>query len=461
MSDGPGGGTWITFLGGRASSLRVRRVELSVVAGPDRGKRAEFESERITLGARRADFEVTDGKVSGLHCEIRLDARGYRLVDSESTNGTFVGGLRVNDVYIEPETTIAIGNTRVMFRPLDASVEVPLAERDRFGDLVGRSPKMRELFARMEKLASSDATVLIRGETGAGKDLVAESLHQASPRKERAFVVVDCSAIPPHLIESELFGHERGSFMGTQASYAGAFERAHGGTLFLDQIVELPIELQPKLLRWLETREVRRIGGTVAKHVDVRVLTASSRDLMVEVNRGRFREDLLYRLLVTTLDVPPLREHKEDIPLLVETLLTQLPGGDTATIAPQTMQMLEKHDWPGNVRELRNVLERAISIAEPPTALRNRPPTANRTRSSVLSALEADDGMHINYTVDIAVPFKDAKHELVEVFERAYVTRLLMEHKGNLSAAARAAGIDRMSIHKLIARLGLQEPAES
>jgi DNA-binding NtrC family response regulator len=360
-------GTWVTYVGGRATSARLRRVRIEVTSGPDAGLVRDIEASVIRIGARRGnDVQLTDSKVSGLHAEIRLDDRGYRLRDLDSTNGTYVSSLRINDIYIQPGAQIALGSTRLKFEPLGESVEIELADTDRFGSMMGRSVKMRELFARLEKLAKTDTTVLITGETGAGKELVAEALHDNSPRgqKDAPFVVLDCGSIPPNLIESELFGHERGAFTGATNNYAGAFERAHGGTVFLDEIGELPLAMQPKLLRVLERKEVRRVGGAKTIEVDVRIVAATNRDLGVEVNRGRFREDLYYRLAVARVHVPPLRERKDDLPLLIEHILATTPGGETASIAQETIDLMMKHDWPGNVRELRNVIERALILED-------------------------------------------------------------------------------------------------
>ncbi|HLL24653.1 MAG TPA: sigma 54-interacting transcriptional regulator, partial [Kofleriaceae bacterium] len=334
-------GTWVTYIGGRATSARLRRVRIEIVSGPDAGLVRDIESAAIRIGARRGnDVQLSDSKVSGLHCEIRLDDRGYRLRDLDSTNGTYVSQLRINDVYLQPGAQIALGSTRLKFEPLGDSVEIELSDTDRFGSMIGRSVKMRELFARLEKLARSDATVLVTGETGVGKELVAEALHDHSPRAKGPFVVLDCGSIPPNLIESELFGHERGAFTGATSSYAGAFERAHGGTVFLDEIGELPLPMQPKLLRVLERKEVRRVGGSKTLEVDLRVVAATNRDLGVEVNRGRFREDLYYRLAVARVHVPPLRERKDDLPLLIEHILATTPGGETASIAQETIDLM-------------------------------------------------------------------------------------------------------------------------
>ena len=456
-------GTWVTYVGGRASSVRVRRCRIEVVAGPDAGLVRDIETTVIRVGARRGnDVQLSDAKVSGLHCEIRLDERGYRLRDLDSTNGTFVQGLRINDVYVQPGAQIALGSTRLRFEPLGESVEVEISERDRFGSITGRSVKMRELFARLEKLSRSDTTVLVTGETGVGKELVAESLHELGTRAEGPFVVVDCGSIPPNLIESELFGHERGSFTGATTSYAGAFERAHKGTVFLDEIGELPLTMQPKLLRVLERKEVRRVGGTKTIEVDIRVVAATNRDLGVEVNRGRFREDLYYRLAVARVHVPPLRERKDDIPLLIEHILASTPGGEGAHITPDTIDLMMKHDWPGNVRELRNVIERAVLLAESPAAegFRRAPTIPQPTRSETMTPSHtlAPPDASMSFPVDIQIPFKVAKQNVISEFEKRYISKLLEHHDGNISAAARAAGIDRMSIHKMLHRLGLANP---
>ena len=458
-------GTWVTYVDGHAASVRVRRCRIDVLGGPDTGLTRDIEAPVIRIGARRGnDVQLSDSQVSGLHCEIRLDERGYRLRDLDSTNGTFVAGLRINDVYVPPGGSITVGSTKLRFQPLGESVELALSSRTQFGGIVGKSVVMRELFARLEKLAASDATVLISGETGVGKELVAESLHEFSPRASGPFVVLDCGSIPQNLIESELFGHERGAFTGAVSSYAGAFERAHKGTLFLDEIGELPLAMQPKLLRALERHEVRRIGGTRTIQVDIRVVAATNRDLGVEVNRGRFREDLYYRLAVARVHVPALRERRDDIELLIEHFLSVTPNAEGAELAPETVDLMKRHDWPGNVRELRNVIERALLLSEAvsvsdPRELR---PAAPRPIDGDPAApvepphtLE-DETMAV--PIDTRSPFKLAKQALVTEFERRYIRRLLAEHGGNISAAARVAGIDRMSIHKMLHRLGIDNP---
>lgn len=467
-------GTWVNFVGGRAHGVCVRRCRVDVVAGPDKGLVREVESSMIRIGARQGnDLQLTDSGVSGLHCQIALDDKGYRLRDLDSTNGTFVAGLRVNDIYINPDTTIQVGGSKLRFQPLSESIEVELAT-GACGGMIGESVKMRELFARLKKIAPSNATVLVTGETGVGKELVAEALHELSPRGEGPFVVLDCGSIPQNLIESELFGHERGAFTGATSAHPGVFERAHHGVVFLDEIGELPLSMQPKLLRVLERKEVRRIGGSKTINVDIRVVAATNRDLGVEVNRGRFREDLYYRIAVARMHVPALRERRDDIPALIKHFLDITPNSHATVLAPETIDIMKRHDWPGNVRELRNVIERAVLLAEAPmskTGLggvqsregsteKGAKELAEESVASVTSATDsaqAGDSNTMRVQVSTDTPFKVLKQEIVSEFERRYITQLLDEHNHNISSAARAAGIDRMSIHKMLNRLGLSD----
>jgi DNA-binding NtrC family response regulator len=452
--------TWVTTVGDEAlvAALRVRRCRLEVTAGPDTGLARDFTSENIRVGARREnDLVLQDAKVSGLHCEIRLDEHGYRLRDLGSKNGTFVSAMRIVDIYIAPGAVIDIGDSKVRFQPLEGSVEVPLARDIGFHGMVGRSVKMRELFARLGKIAPTDATVLVTGETGTGKELVAQAIHDASERKKGPFVVVDAGAIPRTLVESELFGFERGAFTGADRAMAGAFERAHGGTIFLDEIGELPLDLQPKLLRALERREVKRIGAPNPVRADVRVVAATNRDLAVEVNKGTFREDLYYRLAVATIHLPPLRERREDIPLLIDHFLSELDeSGGTHRLRPETIELLTRQPWPGNVRELRNAIERAVLLAETPEDAAEPPQTPSASPAQGV----ASDDPSLQLRIDLEAPFKEAKAQLVEAFERRYLTELLKRTGGNISRAARRAGLDRMSVHKLISRLGIPNPRD-
>ncbi len=439
--------TWVTSFQGLPRTVNVRRCRLTVVAGVDQGKTIELAQNAIQIGRLGADLNLGDAKVSGLHCELKLQPDGYRLRDLGSTNGTYVKGVRIVDAFIAPGSTIQIGKSAITFEPLDDAVAMPLWNEPRLQQLIGGSAAMRHLFELINRFSQSDATVLIQGETGTGKELIADAIHQCSPRRNEPFVVLDCSAIPEQLFEAQLFGHEVGAFTGAVKSTAGVFEMAHGGTLFLDEIGELPLDVQSKLLRAVETRKVRRLGGAKVFASDVRLVAATNRDLAAEVNRGTFRSDLYYRLAVARLTLPSLRERREDIPLLVEHFLRQLSvssGHADPRLPDDFVARAQRHAWPGNVRELRNAIERALLLPNHPNHGFEAPP-------------KKEDGFA---TIDIDIPFKVAKQKLVDEFDRRYLEALLEAHDGNISAAARAAGIERMSIYKMIRRLGLDKTAE-
>jgi DNA-binding NtrC family response regulator len=300
--------------------------------------------------------------------------------------------------------------------------------------LLGDSQVMRLLREHIARVGPTGSTVLIQGETGTGKELVAQALHSMSGRARQGLFVIDCGALAANLIESELFGHERGAFTGATASSAGLFERAHGGTLFLDEIGELPLEMQPRLLRVLESRAIRRVGGGAARAIDVRVIAATHRDLLGEVRAGRFREDLYYRLEVVSLTVPPLRTRLEDLNQLVGFIVRELGGVPERYLTQEVIVTLLAHDWPGNVRELRNILERAVALDEAVNVPRP-------TRSTSPAPL-----------VDVDVPFHRGKGEIVRAYERAYVSALLAQCGGNVSEAARRAGLERGSIYRIMRR---------
>jgi DNA-binding NtrC family response regulator len=303
-----------------------------------------------------------------------------------------------------------------------------LIEPTKFGQMVGRSAPMRTLFSLLERAAASDATVLVEGETGTGKEATAEAIHHEGPRKDGPFVVIDCGAIPHELLESELFGHERGSFTGAVAARQGAFEAASGGTIFLDEIGELSLDLQPKILRVLERRQVKRVGSTAYGNVDVRVIAATNRSLRAEVTAQRFRSDLYYRLAVVQVKLPPLRERIADLPILVDHVITALGAGER-TIARslrshEFLDRLTRYRWPGNVRQLRNYIERCIAL---------------------------DDS-----TIDITKPLRMAREQCVNHFERRYLEAILLKHNNNVSAAARSAEVDRIHFYRLLWKHGLR-----
>jgi two-component system, NtrC family, response regulator GlrR len=302
---------------------------------------------------------------------------------------------------------------------------------------------MRRALTTLERVANSDATVLLEGETGTGKEIAAESIHMGSARRDGPFVVVDCAAIPQNLLESELFGHEKGAFTGASSGRQGAFEAASGGTIFLDEIGELGIDLQPRLLRALERRHIKRVGSNTYVPVDVRVVAATNRDLRREVSAGRFRSDLYYRLAVVEVRIPPLRERRDDLPILVEAILDGLDAHAHPTAQrmrqPAFFADLEHHEWPGNVRELRNYLERCLAMRDVV------PMDISPPREEAVGDVEAN-------LPDTTQPLKIARERWTQIMERRYLEVLLARHQGNVAAAARDAGVDRMHFYRLLWR---------
>jgi len=443
MPDPPSQASWTThILATGEERLRVPGFRLTVTRGADKGAELRAVRAEVSVGTLETnDLRLCDPTVSRNHLQLEARPEGFRLRDLGSTNGTFVAGVRVIEGFIEPGVEIELGETTLRLHALGDPLDVPLYRGDRFGPLLGGSVAMRQVFALLDRAAQTATTVLLLGETGTGKDLAAEALHQASPRASGPFVVVDCGAIPEALIESELLGHERGAFTGAVERRTGAFEAAHHGTLFLDEVGELPRALQPKLLRVLERRIVKPIGSNAAREVDVRVVAATNRDLRAEVNRGSFREDLFFRLSVITVRMPPLRERREDITLLAQAFLRAV--APQATELPAALvERLGAYGWPGNVRELRNAVERAVAMGER-WAFGDAPAG---TASAGGTLPEADP----------ALPFKQAKQRLIERFERPYLEQLLAQSGGNVSAAARQAGLDRVHLLKLLRRHGLR-----
>ena len=393
--------------------------------------------ERLTLvgSAARADLVVDDTTVSRLHAELDPRPDGLWVRDLGSRNGTYVEGVQVGSARVPDGGAIQIGSTVIR---VETTVEarVDLWPESRFGPLVGGSAPMRELFSTLERVAQLDSTVLVVGETGTGKELVANALHEASPRAEKPFVVVDCAALPEQLLESELFGHARGAFTGAASARAGAIESAAGGTVFLDEIGELPLQMQPKLLRALESRTVRRVGETAHRPVDVRFVSATNRDLRSMVNAGAFREDLYFRLAVLPIAVPPLRQRMDDVPLLIEHFQPDSPPEWKREILREALD----RPWLGNVRELRNFVERAVAFGTKQAAAMSdaggSPSPASVPPPSMPPAA-------------FEKPLREFKEEL----EREYVRRLLARHGGNVTAAAQAAGIDRTYVYRLVRKL--------
>jgi DNA-binding NtrC family response regulator len=425
-----------------AAPLTVPRFRVQVTAGPDAGDGADSVDGRLTVGtAEDVTLRLGDLTVSRYHVDFEAAPGGIAVRDLGSTNGTLFAGAAVRDVVVRGDSEFRIGRTRLRLSVGREAATIGVSRTESFGHLLGASVAMRAAYRALERAAPTNSPVLITGESGTGKELAARGLHDASPRRASAFEVVDCGGLPPALVESELFGHERGAFTGATSDRAGAFERADGGTLFLDELGELPLEVQPKLLRALGEREVRRVGAGRARKVDVRVIAATNRDLRREVNAGRFRADLFYRLAVIQVRMPALRERLEDLAVLVPALLAGLRHDRSldTEFAPDaaTWEELRRHDWPGNVRELRNYLEQFLVLREPP-------------------ALEGPAGGAAPATADArrltALPLKTAKDH----FERAYVEQLLAETGGNVSEAARRAGVDRVTLFRTMRRFGLR-----
>ncbi len=437
------------------TGLRRRRLRLEVVRGPDKKKRVDLDVDRVVVGTHeRCDLSLTDPTVSRQHFEIELSADGYTIRDLDSLNGLHTEGMQISEVVVTRGLTLTLGETRVKMTPLEDTVDLPLPLATQCGPLLGRSPSMRRVFELVRKVSATDATVLLSGESGTGKELAARAIHEHSRRMQGPFVVVDCAALPPTLIESELYGHERGAFTGADRARMGAFEVAAGGTLFLDEIGELPLELQTRLLGVIERRQVQPLGSTRARKINVRLVAATNRDLRREVNRETFRADLYFRLAVVNIHMPALRERPEDIPLYIESFLAdQANAGFAFTIDATTIHQLAQRPWPGNVRELRNVLERAAALGEidPPDPNRALPPVVSPDPDVIDPFVT-----RLGISVDAAIPFKTGKALLIGRYEQTYVSALMRKHDGNITRAARAAEIDRVYLLRLLDKFDMR-----
>ncbi len=435
--------------------VKLRKCRLIVQSGPGAGRELVSDKERLRIGNARVlpghndsgnDLALDDRKLSRAHCEITRTSAGYDLIDLDSAGGTFLDGARVSQASLRPGMTIAVGDSTILFSPLEEEIVVETERAGAFAGMVGSSLQMRQIFGLLKKVAPMDVSVLISGETGTGKELVARALHKESSRKG-PFVVLDCGSIPENLIESELFGHEKGAFTGAIASREGAFERAMGGTIFLDEIGELRLDMQPRLLRVLENREVRRVGGNDVIDVDCRIVAATNRDLAHEVQAGRFREDLFFRLNVINVPLPALRQRPEDIVRIFENALSapdvvERYGRKQLTLP--AARVLSDYRWPGNVRELMNVVSHALTFADGPTIDVQELPTR-------LTGAPRRAPVPLNEHLG----FHEAKEQLLENFEREYLSALLRRCEGNISRAARESGLHRKSIERLLKKHGI------
>jgi DNA-binding NtrC family response regulator len=417
-----------------SGELVARRWVVVVIAGPDEGKSIERQGGTVVVGSHpEADLTLTDPSVSRYHAELRLLPEGVLAVDLQSKNGTRIGGARIERALVAAGGTLKVGKTELEVRPNDDPIELS-EEPDAFGEFETLSKACRKILAQLRLVARTEATILIQGETGTGKELLARAIHQTSDRAAGPLVVVDCGAVTKSLLESQLFGHVKGAFTGAVEGREGAFEAAQGGTVVLDELGELPLDLQPKLLRVLEARTVRRVGDVKDIPVDVRFVASTNRDLDAMVRAGEFREDLFYRVAVVRAKVPPLRERPEDIPLLAQSSARKI-GGPAVRLTMEAQAVLASYDWPGNARELRNVIERAVVL--------------NKGRHIEPKDLfpEEDDSPHT---------FHEAKDRVIADFERRYVKALVARHQGNVSGAAREAGLSRNALYALMKRSGIE-----
>jgi transcriptional regulator with PAS, ATPase and Fis domain len=418
--------------------LRVHAVNIEVTAGPDTGRRVRVDSPTFVIGSGEgADLRLSDPTVSREQLRLSLLPTGVHLRDEGSRNGTWIGGLRIADATVGSDIGLEMGTTALMLHIESGPLDLPLSEGTSFGDAIGVSTAMRHLFAVLERVATSDATVLLEGESGVGKEVLAQAVHAQSARASGPFVALDCGAIPATLIESELFGHERGAFTGAVEARKGAFEQANGGTIFLDEIGELALELQPKLLRVLEQREVRPLGARAARPLDLRVVAATNRRLLEAANKGEFRRDLFYRLAVARVVVPPLRDRRDDILPLARRFLRVATGNPAAEFEPELAALLLSYAWPGNVRELRNVVDRHAVLGV-------------RDVEGLFDAGKSAMGKNEDLAL---LPFHEARRRVLDRFERAYLPQVLERAGGVVSRAAELAEVARPSLYRMLERL--------
>jgi DNA-binding NtrC family response regulator len=391
---------------------------------------------RVLAGTSEVcELRLDDKLVSRRHLALEVTADGLRVTDLQSTNGVFVNDVRVFDALLRGGERVLVGATTLEIRCDVAAAQPETASQAQsFGRMLGGSAAMRAIYPLCERLAASDVPVVIEGETGTGKEVLAEAIHEASARSSGPFVVFDCTMVAPNLVEAELFGHARGAFTGAVNAREGVFEQAHGGTLLIDEIGDLDLALQPKLLRAIERSEVKRLGETKVQRVDVRVLAATRRDLDREIQRGRFRDDLFHRLAVARIELPALRARRGDVTMLARHFAAQA-GASPSAISYEQLLKWEAYAWPGNVRELRNAVARLIAIGDGTTRETSRPPSGDASFAQWLDK-----------------PIGVARQELVDAFERAYVEHVLALHGGNIERAAAASGIARRQFFRLKAK---------
>jgi DNA-binding NtrC family response regulator len=418
----------------------LKKARFVVTKGRDAGTEMVLQKGVVMIGTLAgSDLVLTDPTVSRHHAQVEERSDGWLLRDHNSTNGTFLDGVRVREAYLAPGSVIRLGQSEMTFSPLEERIEILQSHAESFGDLIGSSSPMQEVYGLLERIAPTDVTVLLEGETGTGKELAARALHQNSRRSGGPFVVFDCGAVAPNLIESELFGHEKGAFTDAVKTRQGAFELADGGTIFLDEIGELSLDLQPKLLRALDQRETKRVGADKPVTVNVRVISATNKDLEKEVKAGKFREDLFYRLSVVRVALPPLRKRKEDIETLASHLLAGISkeiGKKITGLSPEAASALTAYSWPGNVRELRNVLGRAAALSD---SGRIEPKDLFLSQGKKTATFEGLSG------------------KTLEEIEKSAIAATLTSVDNNKTEAARVLGIAYSTLYEKMKKYGMRE----
>ena len=434
-----------TLLG--QSRVEVRGGVLTVTDAADDAAPLQVGPEPRIIGRRPGCHLVLDDKkVSATHCEVVAVERGVRIRDLGSSNGTYLGDYRVFEALLHEACTIRCGDTRIEFEPSRLE-RVAVSKSERFGPLVGSTPAMRALFEKLRILAPTTLSVLIEGDTGTGKELVAQAIHERGDRAGRPFVVIDCSAIPPNLAESSLFGHEKGAFTGAVSRRLSPFVEAHGGTVFLDELGELPLEIQPKLLRVLAEQRIKSVGGNGYVPVDVRVVAATRRDLLEEINRGAFRDDLYFRVAQERVVLPPLRERTADLGALVQRLMEQAGAASSyKRVTAESLGRLQRHDWPGNVRELRNLVSVALAYDKGgPLDLAAHISDRGAPRAGAGRGASRNRVAHIDRT------YGDSRAE----HDRLFFSALYEATKGNLTAMSKRAQISRETVRIYLRALAI------
>jgi DNA-binding NtrC family response regulator len=429
------------------------RFVITVVEGAEAGARRALDASHpspLLIGKSEVcELRLTDPTASRRHASLQVVGERLRVRDLGSTNGTFIDGMSVVEVFVGDSKRLSIGGTVIQIDRGEPTVALETTSANHFGTMLGASPAMRRLYPLCTRLAAAAVPVIIEGETGVGKEQLAEALHEQGPRADGPFVVFDCTAVAPSLIESELFGHAEGAFTGAHGAHSGVFEQADGGTLLIDEVGDMPLELQPKLLRAIERLSVRRVGGQQARRVDVRVLAATRRDLDREVQLGRFRDDLFHRLAVARIELPPLRERAGDVALLARHFWAAL-GGDPGTLPEALMRGWSDDGWPGNVRELRNAVARRLALGDLATLPNGAASTTPSRTHAVHKVGAGGDPLEAVLTLDL--PLADARQRVIDELEQRYVARVLDQHDGNMARAAAAAGVARRHLRRLKAK---------